>query len=289
MNYLKQAIVICLFSVSARMLPAQTPEQLKSWLVPVPGWNLPQEAEVFNPDNLYDRINGAAPLFLENNFREMTSLEYQKDGNYITIQAYRHATPEDAFGMYASERSTELTHFDIGGEAQGDAKNLFFFAGDIYVKMWSNSSEDVEQILHTAGKGLADKIDPAAGCPAIVKIFPEKGKTPYSEAYITSGYIGHEFLKSVYVAGYEQSGQSFQLFVVDAKSKEGVRNVLTSYFTFTKQPLTFEEGALLVKDKYNGDIPSIWKGRYLTGVYSENGEAVPGADVLLKELAGKLP
>jgi hypothetical protein len=271
------------------MLPAQTPEQLKSWLVPVPGWNLPQETEVFNPDNLYDRINGAAPLFLENNFREMTSLEYQKDGNYITIQAYRHATPEDAFGMYASERSAELTHFDIGGEAQGDAKNLFFFAGNIYVKMWSNSPDDVEQILHAIGKGLADRIDPAAGYPAIVKSFPEKGKAPYSEAYITSGYIGHEFLKSVYVAGYEQSGQSFQLFVVDAQSKEGVKKVLTSYFTFAKQPLTFEEGALLIKDRYNGDISSLWKGRYFIGAYSENGEAIPGADVLLKELAGKLP
>ena len=70
--------------------------------------------EVFNPDNLFDRINGAAPLFIENNFREMTSMEYKKGSEYITIQAYRHATPEDAFGMYAAERSSDLAYLPVG-------------------------------------------------------------------------------------------------------------------------------------------------------------------------------
>lgn len=45
---------------------------------------------------------------------------------------------------------------------------------------------------------------------------------------------------------------------------------------------------MLVKDRYNGDIPVLWKGRYLIGVYNENGDTVAGGDDLLKELAGKL-
>jgi hypothetical protein len=291
MNRLKylMATGFVLFFIPA--LPAQTSGQLKSWLIPVSGWELPEEAEVFNPDNLFDRINGAAPLFLENNFREMTSLEYKRGADYITIQAYRHATPEDAFGMYTAERSTELAYFPLGGEAQGDEKNLYFFAGCIYVKMWSNRSEDdVQPTLHVIGKGLADRIDPAASCPPIAKCFPAEGKIPHTEAYITSGYIGHEFLRGVYTANYESGGQSFQLFVVDGKSEEGAKKTLTSYFTFTQQPLTFEEGALQIRDKYNGDLPVIWKGRYLVGARNENGETVQGADALalLRELAGKV-
>jgi hypothetical protein len=290
MNRLNHFMATGLFLFFFPALSAQTPEQLQSWLIPVPGWELPKEAEVFNPDNLFDRINGAAPLFLENNFREMTSLEYKKGDDYITIQAYRHATPEDAFGMYTSERSTELAYFPVGGEAQGDGKNLYFFAGCIYVKMWTNRSEDdVQPALHAIGKGLADRIDPEASFPPMVRCFPEKGKIPHTEAYITSGYIGHEFLKGVYTANYESDGQSFQLFVVDGKSKEEAKQTLTSYFTFTQQPLTFEEGALQIKDKYNGDLPVIWKGRYLVGARNENGEPVQGADALLRELAGKLP
>jgi hypothetical protein len=281
---------VALLLFSFQILPAQTPEELKSWLPAVAGWNLSEEAEVFNPENLFDRINGAAPLFIENNFREMTSIDYKKGDDYITIQAYRHATPEDAFGMYASERSTELTYLSgIGGEAQGDDENLFFFAGNIYVKMSSHSDTEVKQILPAIARGLASKIDPQAGYPAILKIFPQKDKQPYSETYITSSYIGHEFLKSVYTAKYETGGKTFQLFVVDAQSGEKAKEILTAYLTFTGQPLDLvKEGEILIKDRYNGEIPAIWKGSHIIGIYSENGDTITHANALLKEVSGKL-
>lgn len=269
-------------------LIAQTPDELKSWLPPVDGWTVSGEVEVFNPDNLFDRINGAAPLFLENNFREMTSMEYKKGADYITIQAYRHATPEDAFGMYSSERSSDLEFLPVGGEAQGDRANLYFFAGNMYLKMWSNASGDVSKELQAIGKVLAEKIDAGAGYPPVIRLFPEQGKIPYSAAYITSNYIGHEFLRAVYTMKYEKDGQPFQLFVLDGGSSDGVKDVLTQYMAFTKQSDELKEGGLLVKDRYNGDIPVLWKGRYLVGVYNENGDMIAGADVLLKELAEKL-
>jgi hypothetical protein len=289
MKYFKY-LTFVLFVFSIQLLPAQTPEELKSWLPTVTGWTLSEETEVFNPDNLFDRINGAAPLFIENNFREMTSIDYKKGDDYITIQAYRHATPEDAFGMYASERSTELTYLPgIGGEAQGDDENLYFFAGNIYVKMSSHSETEVKQILSTIALGLSSKIDPQAGYPAILKVFPPKDKQLYSETYITSSYIGHEFLKSVYTATYETGGKTFQLFVVDAQSEEGAKEVLTQYFAFTNQPTeSIREGELLIKDRYNGEIPLIRKGRYLIGIYNENGDTVPYANTLLKEVFDKL-
>lgn len=269
-------------------LIAQTPDELKSWLPPVDGWTVSGEVEVFNPDNLFDRINGAAPLFLENNFREMTSMEYKKGADYITIQAYRHATPEDAFGMYSSERSSDLEFLPVGGEAQGDKANLYFFTGNMYLKMWSNASGDVSKELQAIGKVLAEKIDAGAGYPPVIRLFPEQGKIPYSTAYITSNYIGHEFLRAVYTMKYEKDGQSFQLFVLDGGSPDGVKDVLSQYMAFTKQSDELKEGELLVKDRYNGDIPVLWKGRYLVGVYNENGDMIAGADVLLKELAEKL-
>ena len=57
---------------------------------------------------------------------------------------------------------------------------------------------------------------------------------------------------------------------------------------FTKQPQELKEGELLIKDRYNGDIPSIWKGRYLIGIFNENGDTITGGDKLLNEVAGKL-
>lgn len=280
MNCLKyiSLFVCCVCTVAIK---AQTPEQLKSWLPSIEGWNITEEIEVFNPENLFDRINGAAPLFLENNFREMTSLEYVRGNDYITIQAYRHATPEDAFGMYSAERTPELTHYPIGGEAQGDEASFFFFAGNIYVKMWGTSEGKLGDVLMRIAKGLAGKIDPDAAYPPLVAVFPEEGKLIHSEAYITANYIGHEFLKNAYLAHYEKEGKPFQLFIIDARTPENAREVLSKYYTFAGQDVAnIKEGRQIVKDRYNGDIPVLWKGRYLLGVFSENGDAADFADLL---------
>lgn len=269
-------------------LKAQTPDELKTWLPAVDGWTVAAEVEIFNPDNLFDRINGAAPLFLENNFREMTSMEYKRGSDYITIQAYQHATPEDAFGMYAAERSSDLAFLPIGGEAQGDKTTLYLFAGNMYLKMWSNASGDVSKELQAIGKELAGKIDAEAGYPALIRLFPEEGKVPYSATYITSNFIGHEFLRSVYTTRYEKDGQTYQLFILNGNTPDGVKEVLTQYMAFTKQTDEPKEGSLLIKDRYNGDIPALWKGCYLVGLYSESGDAVIGANELVEALAEEL-
>lgn len=286
---MKQFIVtLTIFISVCHCLLAQTPDELKSYLPAIPGWIISEKVETFNPDNLFDRINGAAPLFIENNFREMTSMEYTKGDDYITIQAYRHASPEDAFGMYASERSPDLTFYPFAGEAQGDDNGIFFFAGNIYVKMWSSSSENVGTILQQIAEELSKKIDPEAGYPALIKLFPADGKIPHSETYITSSYIGHEFLKSVYTTKYNKDGKEFQVFIIDGKSKEGAKETLEKYFTFTKQSPDFQEGELTITDRYNGDIPVIWKGQYVIGIFSENGDKITGTATFLKSIADKL-
>lgn len=276
---LKQRIFSLVFLLSfASVVSAQTPQELKSYLPPVTGWTVSPEFEVFGRDNLYVRINGAAPLFLENNFQEMTSMVYTKGDDYITIQAYRHATPLDAFGMYASERSSEMTFYRIGGEAQGDNMGLYGFAGCIYLKMQANNeSEEIGQTLCEIAKGLTAKIDPNAGYPGLFRYFPVEYKQDHSEAYTTSNYIGHEFLKGVYSCNYKVGEAEGQLFAIDAKNKEGAQEILKKYFEFAKQPFDVREGlSFVIKDKYNGDILCVWDRQYILGIFHEKGEDSSG-------------
>jgi hypothetical protein len=268
--------VLGLYCMTVR-LAAQTPEELFAALPNIAGWTLSPEKEVFDRENLYERINGAAPLFIENNFQEMTSMEYAQGDDYITIQAYRHATPEDAFGMYASERSADMTFYSgIGGEAQGDGYGLYFFAGCIYVKMMASDETDaISHSLLKIAEGMAEKIAPAAGYPPVFARFPPEGLIPHTMAYITQNYIGHDFLKPVFVADYEREGRKFQVFLLDGKTTEGARQVLSDYFRFTGQGEELSEGNLLIKDRYNGNIPAVWKGSYVLGVFDENGEDFP--------------
>jgi len=243
----------------------------------IENWELSHEKEVFHAGNLYERINGAAPLFFENHFREMTSIEYTQGDNSLTIQVYRHETPQDAFGMYASERSSEMTFYSgIGGEAQGDRYGLFFFAGSLYVKMTtSDETDEMQQALLNIATQFSQKIDPSAAYPALFSVFPKEGLIAHSQSYITKNYIGHEFLPPAYTADYEQDGRKFQVFVMNVNTNEEAQKIIQRYFRFTKQNETFSEGRILLKDRYNGDIPLLWKGKYLIGAYNENGESFP--------------
>ncbi|MDR1681705.1 MAG: hypothetical protein LBS12_08010 [Prevotellaceae bacterium] len=267
---------LILYGITAQAL-AQTPQALHAALPAIAGWTVAPEIEVFNRENLYERINGAAPLFFENNFEEMTSMVYTRGEEYITIQAYRHATPEDAFGMYASERSSDMTFYPgIGGEAQGDAYGLFFFAGCIYVKMSAGSEgEAVSRAFTEIAAGLAAAIDTAAAYPPLFTIFPAEGLIAYTQAYISQNYIGHAFLKPACTANYTRAGLSFQAFVIDGKSPEAARQILLDYFRFTGQPTDFTQGNLLIEDRYNGNIPVVWQGRYIIGAFSENADDFP--------------
>ena len=276
------------FLSSVQIINAQTPEQLKDCLPKIPGWEVNPEIEIFNSDNLFSRINGAAPLYLENNFQEMTSLEYTKGDSYITIQAYRHASPIDAFGMYATERSPQSAFFEAGGEAYGEETVACFFSGNMYVKMFSSSTEKTGEILQTIAKKFAEKIDPKAALPAILKNFPSEDKIMHSEAYITSSYIGHEFLNKVAVTKYTKGGEEYQVFISERESAANVKEVLEKWFKFSGQPANFSEGMITVNDKFNGEIPVLWKGNYLIGIFSEKGNVMPDAVAFLESIAAKL-
>ncbi len=270
----KKYFSLILFLCFVSLLSAQTPAELKSYLPEVAGWSVSKDIEVFNRENLYQRINGAAPLFLENHFQEMTSMVYTKGDDYITIQAYRHAAPVDAFGMYSSERSSDMTFYKIGGEAQGDNIGLFCFAGCIYLKMQANNeSAEIGEALRTIAKGLASKIDPKASYPGLFGYFPAENKVEHSEAYITSNYIGHEFLKGIYTCNYKKDGKQVQLFAFEGKSMDELYQMGEKYFAFTKQSFTPQEGEIfIIKDKYNGDIPCMWKGLCVVGIFNEDGD-----------------
>jgi hypothetical protein len=286
---MKEYIIIA-FVLSSTIVLAQTPDEIMSWLPEIDGWQKPADKEVFDPDNLFDRINGAAPLFIENGFQEMTTADYKQGDDYITIQVYRHDMPDNAFGMYSSERSPDLTFYPVGGEAHGDNESFFFFNGPLYVKIRSNkSSGGVGEAMKKIAEALVANSGVLAKLPAIFDCFPQENKSPNTETFITSNFIGHEFLNKVYHCKYVgEGGMSYQLFVIDANSPEGAKEILNKYFAYTEQPLDFKEGVMMIiNDKYNGDIPCLWKGKYITGLYNENGDKITKAEEIINRV--KLP
>ena len=279
--------IIFLFALLwAQLATAQTPAELKAKLPQIAGWSISETVEVFDPTNLYERINGAAPGYFLFDFKELTCFEYNQNGTdenlpYISVQVYRHGTGEDAFGIYASERPSETDFIVVGTEGYQEGSMLNFFVDRLYVKIESPSIDDnVVKAVTQIAQELARNINPQAAFPVQLQNIPAENKILHSELYIPSGYLGHEFLTKAFTANYEVSGKKYQLFIIDAGSAGEANAMLTKYLQFTKQNLRLREGRLTIKDRYNGDVECQWKGRYIWGIVNDSNAPVKVDDVL---------
>ena len=265
---------------------AQTPSEIKAKLPQIAGWSIGETVEVFDTDNLYERINGAAPGYFLYNFMELTCLEYiQKEAGdnppYISIQVYRHASREDAFGIYASERPSESNFFTIGAEGYQEVSVLNFFVDNLYVKMESPSIDDnVVKAIHQIALEFGLNINPQPVFPTQLQMFPAGNKIPRSESYISTGFLGHEFLNRAFTANYQIAGKKYQLFMIDAGSVDHAKAMLERYLQFTKQNIRLREGRLTIRDRFNGDLECKWTGRYIWGIVNDSNAPIKADDVL---------
>ena len=270
----------------AKTTAAQTPAEIKSKLPQLAGWRIDETMEVFDSDNLYERINGAAPGYFLYNFKELTCFEYHQTGAgdnppYISIQVYRHATREDAFGIYASERPSKTNFLTIGAEGYQEGSMLNFFVDDLYIKMESPSDEEgVAKAIQQIASEFGRNINPQPVFPKQLQMFPAENKIPHSELYISKGFLGHEFLNKAFIANYQVAGKKYQLFIMDAGSIDQAKATLERYLQFTKQNLRLREGRLTIKDRFNGDLECLWKGRYIWGIVNDSNAPVKADDIL---------
>lgn len=265
---------------------AQSSKELVAMLPKIDGWTLSEKVETFDSDNLFDRINGAAESFLICNFVEMTAVDYTKNGTdkYVTLQMYRHATPLDAFAIYSAERAPGPAFHKIGAEGYAAAGIVNFLSGCMYVKI-STSDQDpaTAAMMEKVARALAAKIDPKAALPAMLKVFPAENKEPLSETYIVGSVLGHKFLRTAWRATYKKDGNEYYLFIIDGQTKAGAEKMLADYMAFNKQTGRPAEGAFIMPDRFNGDIPMLWRGRYIYAVHNDSGAKITPA-ALLKQL-----
>ncbi len=235
----------------------------------IDGWSRGGEIKRFDPNTLYDYIDGAAELYLSYDFEELQVAEYTAEkGASCVIELYRHRTPYDAFGIYSQERPSEGTYLQIGAQAYFDEAILNFLSGTSYVKISCyDLSEKVQETMTGFAKKIAEKLGAGASLPWIVRCFPEAKKKDNSEQYVAKNFFGYEFLHSGFTADYEDSGSTFTLFIIEGSDAPDCEKMLRAYLQKTDQlKEETKEGEYTINDPYHGEIALIWKGKYIWGV-----------------------
>ena len=213
----------------------------------ISGWESPSPSRFFEPDNLWEYINGQAELYLGYGFQLVVTSDYtsQEDSSSLIVDIYMMESPGHAFGIYAAERTPDDNFIDVGVQGYVGGNILNFWKGPYYVKLTSfQSSPSAEEVLIRFSRVIADKIPGNYSEPELFACFPEKNRVRMSERYIPQNFMGHGFLKNGYRVDYHHEGIRYQVFLVENSSPEEAEEAFSKYLNFLKT-----EGEIISHEK----------------------------------------
>lgn len=254
---------------------------------PLPGKAAAQSsATVYNPGSLYQYIDGGADLYLLYDFKGLLHQDFKSGATELTVDVYEMSNPEDAFGIYASERSAGYKFVAIGAEGYRDKGILNFFEDRYYVKLsGSGSGANVDPLLEQFARTLSSRIRGVRTLPPLLEKLPRERRVAHSEQYVKKDPLGHSFLAPAYVVTYVQGKQESKLVVSVAADAQGARsraNQLANHFKqsgeSTSAPELGESG-FRARNSFEGRVIARTHGRYLVALFNpeENGAQILNA------------
>ncbi len=209
-------------------------------------WRMESEPRFYEPDNLWEYIDGAAEQYLLYGFRGVITADYAvgTDSSSVTVEVYCMESPTHAFGMYAAERSPEEQPAAIGVQGYQGANVLNFYKGPCYVKMTSfTSSDGLRASLVRMGNIISDKIRGEFQEPELFQYFPVENRIRWSERYIPTDFLGQSYLRNGYRCDYAGVQGSYQIFLVPCESDTAAHAALRKYGHFLEsQGYTMHQG-----------------------------------------------
>lgn len=235
----------------------------------VHGWSLapPPGDSVYNADNLWDIIDGAAELFLSYGFVDLHIGEYTDPGGTdVRVEVYRHSSRTNAFGIYSQERNAGSQFMEIGSQGYMEEKVLNFLCGVFYVKISSHREgrTGMGGMLAIA-RAVAEHLNQQPGFPPALSLLPAEGRLPNSEAYIAENFLGYKSLHSAFVARY---GGDCRIFIMEFENPSLARSAAESYLKAAGSGASLREGEFTeVADPHNGPVELLLEGESLRGAF----------------------
>jgi hypothetical protein len=245
-------------------------KQLLSFLnQPLPGGAAAEGSPSFyTPDSLYQYIDGGADVYLLYNFRLLLHEDFKSGEAELTADIYDMGKTEDAFGMYAAERSPGYKFVTVGVEGYRSEGVLNFLQAHYYVKL-AGSGAGANALLDQLARILSQRIGGTRKLPALLELLPKEHRIAHSEQYMRKDPMGHAFLAPAYVLTYAGGRQESKLVISVANDAQGAKTrsaQLAKHFKESGECVAaaeLGENGIRAKNSYEGRLIARTHGRYL--------------------------
>jgi hypothetical protein len=193
--------------------------------------------ESFGPDNLSDKIDGKAELYLSAGFKEMScrSFNLADQGKaHVELFVYDMGSAPNAFAVFSSQRRPGSPNIPLTANAYATANALFFTQGPFYVEIVADRASDaLSASLQDYAKTLLSKLPaPKGETASLAKAFPKEGLTLDSVRLNASDVFGLEGLNNVFTGEYTLKNGTATAFLAERDTPEQARADAKHYREF---------------------------------------------------------
>ena len=250
-------------------------------LLPSPGfsegWVPEGKKETFNPENLYQHIDGEAELFMPYGFESLAFSLYvmAKDPKTaLAVDIYRMRSSLDAYGIYSNFRNPDSETVKVGSEGFAGDTQLMFYQDRYFVEITASGTTTPDRkIFVDCARTIAAKLPSPATQPQEIKLLGVPQVMPRTEKYIAESVLGYAFFKRGFTAEASVGGKPGKAFVILNDSPAAARQALDGYVAYVKKAgvepkMTEAKGTVtvLAKDPLYKALALRQSGAYLFGV-----------------------
>jgi Family of unknown function (DUF6599) len=171
--------------------------------------------ESFGPDNLSDKIDGKAELYLPAGFKEMSCRKFALEAAgkaYVEVFIYEMGSAQNAFAVFSGQRRPGSPSSPLTANAYSTANALFFTQGRFYVEIVSDrAAEGLQNSLESYAKALLAKLptEEATKETDLRALFPKGGLAPDTVRLCAADTFGCEGLNNFFTGEYSlKSGKA---------------------------------------------------------------------------------
>jgi hypothetical protein len=195
--------------------------------------------EVFGSENLSDKINGKAELYLSAGFVRLVSQRFAiEDEPTVWMEAfiYDMGSPRGSYAVYSLQKRSDAAELDTGDFAYNTANALYLVHGSYYVEIVASVAQQrMAELILSFGDNFVRKT--TAGSEEINEfmLFPTKHLDKASISLLPSDAFGFEQFDSIFTAQYEVKDTELTAFLSRRQSPAEAVRLVESYTLFLRE------------------------------------------------------
>ncbi|UCF01132.1 MAG: hypothetical protein JSV14_12190 [Deltaproteobacteria bacterium] len=190
-------------------------------------------------ENLSDKINGKAELYLSAGFVRLVSQRFAIEDEptaWMEAFIYDMGSTRGSYAVYSLQKRSEATELDTGDFAYRTENALYFVHGSYYVEIVASiAQERMVELILSFGDNFIRKT--TAGSEAINEfiLFPTKHLNKKSISLLPSDAFGFQQFDSIFTAQYEVGDTELTAFLSQRKSPAEAVRLVESYTSFLRE------------------------------------------------------